>query len=78
MDTAHLHVVEGQIVLASADTFIDACDPGDHRPVPREALWDITAMAALEKVRDRFQRHDLAVTVKQGLLVADLRQRTTE
>ena len=64
-----LYIVEGQIFFASADAFIDAFDPGDHEgPVTIDLtgakLWDITAMAAVEKVRDRFQRHNLAVTVK--------------
>ncbi|MDB5660618.1 MAG: SulP family inorganic anion transporter [Cypionkella sp.] len=62
------YVVEGQIFFASADAFIDAFDPLNHQgPVTidlsRAQLWDITALAAVEKVRDRFARNGLAVTV---------------
>jgi SulP family sulfate permease len=63
------YFVDGQIFFASADAFIDAFDPINHDgPVTidlsRAKLWDITAMAAVEKVRDRFAGHGLAVTVK--------------
>ena len=49
--------------------FIEAFDPIDHDgPVTidlsRATLWDITALAAVDKVRDRFLRHNLPVTVK--------------
>lgn len=71
-----LYVVEGQIFFASADAFIDAFDPSNHDgPVTidlsRAKLWDITALAALEKVRERFQRHKLEVTVKGNTLAGD-------
>lgn len=62
------YIVEGQIFFASADAFIDSFDPIDHDgPVTIDLsaarLWDITALAAVEKVRDRFARHGLSVTV---------------
>ena len=62
------YTVEGQIFFASADAFIDAFDPLEHDgPVridlSRAKIWDITAAAAVEKVRDRFARHGLPVTV---------------
>ena len=62
------YVVEGQIFFASAEAFIEAFDPIDHDgPVTidlsRARLWDITALAAVDKVRDRFLRHDLPVTI---------------
>ena len=62
------YTVDGQIFFASADAFIDSFDPVDHEgPVTidlsRAKLWDITAIAAVEKVRDRFAKHGLAVTV---------------
>lgn len=73
-----LYIVEGQIFFASADAFIDAFDPTDHDgPVTIDLsgakLWDITAVAALEKVRDRFRRHELAVTIIPGTPVIELR-----
>ena len=45
----------------SAEAFIEAFDPIDHDgPVTidlsRARLWDITALAAVDKVRDRFPR----------------------
>ncbi|WP_151719658.1 SulP family inorganic anion transporter [Gemmobacter serpentinus] len=62
------YTVEGQIFFASAEAFVEAFDPTDHDgPVTidlsQAKLWDITALAALDKVRDRFARHDLALTV---------------
>lgn len=67
------YIVEGQIFFASADAFVEAFDPSDHDgPVTidlsRAKFWDITAMAALEKVRDRFRRHNLPVTVTGDVL----------
>ncbi|NPD17034.1 SulP family inorganic anion transporter [Xinfangfangia sp. D13-10-4-6] len=69
-----LYIVTGQIFFASADAFIEAFDPSDHDgPVTLDLtgakLWDITALAAVEKVRERFQRHNLAVTVKGDLRI---------
>ncbi|MFC3182193.1 SulP family inorganic anion transporter [Cypionkella sinensis] len=62
------YTVEGQVFFASAGAFIDAFDPLEHDgPVSidlsRANLWDITAMDAVEKVRDRFARHGLKVTI---------------
>lgn len=62
------YTVEGQIFFASAEAFIEAFDPTEHEgPVTIDLtgarLWDITALAALDKVRDRFRRHNLQVTV---------------
>jgi len=63
------YFVEGQIFFASAEAFVEAFDPIHHDgPVTidlsRATLWDITAIAAVEKVRDRFLRHDLPVTLR--------------
>ncbi|WP_134681037.1 SulP family inorganic anion transporter [Paracoccus ravus] len=60
--------VEGQLFFASADAFLDAFDPLEHDGPVRIDLtgakvWDITAVAAIDKVRERFARHGLAVTV---------------
>ena len=60
--------VSGQIFFASADAFIDAFDPSEHLgavtiDLSAARLWDITALAALEKVTERFRRHGLEVTV---------------
>ncbi|MBD9529072.1 SulP family inorganic anion transporter [Paracoccus sp. PAR01] len=62
------YTVEGQIFFASAEAFIEAFDPINHDgPVTidlsRARLWDITALAAVEKVRGRFLRHNLLVTI---------------
>ncbi len=62
------YTVEGQLFFASADAFIAAFDPIDHDgPVTIDLsaaqLWDITALAAVEKVKDRFARHGLPVIV---------------
>ncbi|GLS86012.1 sodium-independent anion transporter [Cypionkella aquatica] len=72
-----LYVVEGQIFFASADAFIEAFDPIDHDgPVTidltRAQLWDITALAAVDKVRERFARHGLAVEIIGQKTGADL------
>ena len=63
------HIVEGQIFFASAEAFVEAFDPIDHdAPVTidlsRGKLWNITVMAAVEKVRDRFLPHNLLVTIR--------------
>lgn len=60
--------MEGQVFFASADAFIDAFDPLEHDgavtiDLSQARLWDITALAAVEKVKDRFTRHGLTVTV---------------
>lgn len=69
------YIVEGHIFFASAEAFIEAFDPIDHEAaisidMSRAKLWDITAIAALDKVRDRFMRHKLSVTV-HGLAQSD-------
>ncbi|WP_394207778.1 SulP family inorganic anion transporter [Paracoccus litorisediminis] len=62
------YTVVGQLFFASADAFIDAFDPLEHDgPVSidltRAKVWDITAFAAIDKVKDRFARHALPVTI---------------
>lgn len=61
--------VTGQVFFASADPFIDAFDP---RTLPGTQvvidladarLWDITAVAALDKVVTRFRHHGAKVRV---------------
>lgn len=68
----------GQVFFASADVFIDAFDA---REVPGRAVvidvgrayfWDITAVAALDKVVQRLRHHGLDVQVK-GLNVGSRR-----
>jgi len=57
------YVVRGQVFFASADAFIDAFDPrvAEGRTVVIDLsgaqLWDITAVAALEKVVSRYRHH---------------------
>ncbi len=61
--------VSGQVFFASADAFIDAFDPRDLRGTQVEIaledarLWDITAVAALDKVIGRFRHHGIRVRV---------------
>jgi SulP family sulfate permease len=61
--------VSGQVFFASADAFIDAFDPrvvsgGTVEIDLTDArFWDITAVAALEKVIGRFRQHGLKVRV---------------
>ncbi len=64
-----LYIVEGQVFFASAEAFIDAFDPTDHDgPVTidltRAKLWDITSVAAVDKVRDRFAQNGLTVDLR--------------
>ncbi|MDQ2065555.1 SulP family inorganic anion transporter [Xinfangfangia sp. CPCC 101601] len=73
------YIVEGQLFFASADAFVDAFDPSDHEgPVTIDLsgakLWDITAAAAVEKVRQRFLAHEIGVTLRgmQGAAVAEV------
>lgn len=62
--------VSGQVFFASADVFIDAFDARDVPgrrvliDVGRAHFWDITAVAALEKVVERLRHHGLEVTVR--------------
>jgi SulP family sulfate permease len=61
--------VSGQVFFASADVFIDAFDIGDAEgksvtiDVSQAHFWDITAVAALERVVQRFKAHGVAVEV---------------
>ena len=70
--------VRGQVFFASADVFIDAFDardvPGQQViiDVSRAHFWDITAVAALDKVVQRLRHHGLQVQV-QGLNAASRR-----
>jgi len=61
--------VAGQVFFASADMFVDAFDP---REVPGKTVrldltqahfWDVTAVAAFEKVLQRLRHHGLVVEV---------------
>jgi SulP family sulfate permease len=71
---AQLHVwhVSGQVFFASADVFIDAFDPRQVQApqvlieLRHAHFWDITAVAALDKVVQRLRHHGLQVRV-QGL-----------
>ncbi len=69
-DGVRTYSVRGQVFFASADVFIDAFDA---REVPGRAVvidvgrahfWDITAVAALDKVVQRLRHHGLEVQVK--------------
>ncbi|WCM87939.1 SulP family inorganic anion transporter [Acidovorax sp. NCPPB 3576] len=61
--------VTGQVFFASADAFIDAFDilAAEGRPVridvSRAHFWDVTAVAALEKVVQRLRHHGAVVEV---------------
>lgn len=61
--------VSGQVFFASADVFIDAFDIEQAAgrsvviDVSQANFWDITAVAALDKVVGRFRAHDIATTV---------------
>lgn len=61
--------VSGQVFFASADIFIEAFDIPQAAgmtvliDVSEAHFWDITAVAALDKVVQRFRSHDIAVDV---------------
>ena len=61
--------VRGQVFFASADLFIDAFDFREAEgmrvliDVAQAHFWDITAVAALDKVVERFRTHGIAVEV---------------
>ncbi|WP_455270436.1 SulP family inorganic anion transporter [Rhizobium herbae] len=61
--------VSGQIFFASADAFIESFDTNDALDmhvlidVSQAHFWDITAVAALEKVVQRFKAHNITVDV---------------
>ena len=68
-DSAIAYEVSGQVFFASADAFIDAFDivaaegKSVQIDVTNAHFWDITAVAALEKVVQRFRSHDVPVQV---------------
>lgn len=61
--------VSGQVFFASADVFVESFDIEDATgmsvliDISQAHFWDITAVAALEKVVDRYEAHDIKVTV---------------
>lgn len=61
--------VSGQVFFASADVFVHAFDIEEANEISvlidisQAHFWDITAVAALEKVVDRYKQHDIPVTV---------------
>ena len=61
--------VAGQVFFASADLFVDAFDvrETEGRPVRIDVsqahFWDVTAVAALDKVTQRLQKHGSSVEV---------------
>lgn len=63
------YTVSGQVFFASADVFVDAFDTEAAEgmsvliDVSRAHFWDITAVAALERVTERFEKHGVAVKV---------------
>jgi SulP family sulfate permease len=68
-DGTRRYVVTGQIFFASADVFVDAFDTREteNRPVRIDVtqahFWDVTAVAALDKVVQRLQKHGSTVEV---------------
>lgn len=68
-DGVRVYRVSGQVFFASADAFIDAFDPaalpGRQVEIALEQarLWDITAVAALDKVVTRLRHHGIRVRV---------------
>ena len=61
--------VTGQVFFASADAFIEAFDLGAHDEtsvridVSQAHFWDVTAVAALDKVVGRYRANDIPVEV---------------
>ncbi len=61
--------MRGQVFFASADVFVDAFDTRDTggRPVridlSQAHFWDVTAVAALDKVVERLRKHGSTVEV---------------
>lgn len=59
----HRYTVAGPVFFASADAFLDAFDPRQAQgaavvlDVGGARFWDITALAALDKLRARFEHH---------------------
>ncbi|NKL24631.1 SulP family inorganic anion transporter [Rhizobium leguminosarum] len=64
-----IYCVSGQVFFASADVFVEAFDVQDAVgkavliDVSEAHFWDITAVAALDKVVQRFRAHGIAVEV---------------
>lgn len=64
-----LYRVSGQVFFASADIFIDAFDIEEAHgktvviDVSRAHFWDITAVAALDKIVERFRVHNISTSV---------------
>ena len=64
-----IYRVSGQVFFASADVFIEAFDIEDAKgmavtiDVSQAHFWDITAVAALDRVVERFKTHDIATRV---------------
>ena len=64
-----IYRVAGQVFFASADVFVDAFDTLDteNRPVridlTQAHFWDVTAVAALDKVVQRLHKHGSTVEV---------------
>ncbi|MBY5386680.1 SulP family inorganic anion transporter [Rhizobium johnstonii] len=64
-----IYRVSGQVFFASADVFVEAFDVQDAVgkavliDVSEAHFWDITAVAALDKVVQRFRAHGIAVEV---------------
>ncbi|MFT4192156.1 MAG: SulP family inorganic anion transporter [Comamonas sp.] len=71
-DGTRIYRVSGQVFFASAQAFIDSFDPRDvpgrqvRIDVAQATFWDITAVAALDKVVTRLRHHGLEVAL-QGL-----------
>jgi SulP family sulfate permease len=67
--TLRTYRVRGQVFFASAELFVDAFDTRDteDRPVcidvSQAHFWDVTAVAALDKVVQRLRRHGSTVEV---------------
>jgi SulP family sulfate permease len=65
-----IYRVSGQVFFASADAFIESFDIQDAHgmavtvDVSQAHFWDITAVAALDKIVQRFRAHGVAVDVK--------------
>ena len=65
----HRYIVQGPVFFASADAFVEAFDPRQAEgqavviDVQGARFWDVTALAALDKVRARFEHHGCSVQV---------------
>jgi SulP family sulfate permease len=68
-EKASIYRVSGQVFFASADIFVDAFDVEDATSdrvridVSHAHFWDVTAVAALDKVVKRFEAHGARVEV---------------